>query len=307
MTPLPDIQEEITPKKTILAAIPGETVIFDTNGVLKYPLNVTNLTMNPLSELARHILGIIGSYECVNTKQITDVLNLLGIAVNYKHLTTATDRLKKAGLIHIFRFKNENESKPAGYVVYILSRDGEAALSSMGIVVNKPNAYNVVMDPTVVKKKLATNQILFAYLKRNTYVTRFDKSKRFSVECTSGETVAVRPSLILQFKDQSTAFYEVVRQTTFWETDFENKLLRYKTMFDNYETEIPQLIICAENQSHARKIHKMVQGIKLEAFLTHDLLFFGSDFDQHIFTIDEQCEIENFKISFDEEESTECG
>ncbi len=306
ITPLPDFQGEITPKTTIFASVPGENVVFDMEGIIKYPVNINSLTAQPLNEFARHVLGVIGSYECVTTKMITDCLNLLGISADSKHVLTATERLRKTGLIHAFRFKCDNDCKPAGYIVYTLSKlAGENALHSLGVAVNQVDNYSIVMDPSNVKKKLVTNQILFAHLKRNA-VEGFEKSKRLAiVDKANDEHVAARPSLVIQFRDKSSIFYEVVRKSNFWKTELENKLLRYKAMQDNWDSleEMPQLVICCENEEHAKEVYKMVQDIRLRTLFTHDLLFFGETFNQHLFTMDYKGDILYFKISFDEDEN----
>ena len=134
IAPLPDIQGEAEPKTAIFACISGENVIFDNEGIIKYPFNIDSLTSQPLNELARHVLGVIGSYEFLTTKMIVDCLNILGIKTDSKHVLTATERLRKTGLIHAFRFKNEIEDKTASYIVYMLSKlGGENALHSLGI------------------------------------------------------------------------------------------------------------------------------------------------------------------------------
>ena len=117
----------------------------------------------------------------------------------------------------------------------------------------------------------------------------------------------MRPSLVIRFKDNSSLFYEVVRRSAFWETEFENKLLRYKKMQDNWSLpdDIPPLIICCEDEVHAREVSKMVSRIDLHAFFTHDLLFFGNSFDSHLFTINHTGESVFFKIAFDEAEQGE--
>ena len=75
---------------------------------------------------------------------------------------------------------------------------------------------------------------MFAHLKRNS-VDSFEKSKRYTVaDISTEENITVRPSLVIRFKDNSSLFYEVVRRSAFWETEFENKLLRYKKMQDNW-------------------------------------------------------------------------
>jgi len=66
--------------------------------------------------------------------------------------------------------------------------------------------------------------------------------------------------------------------------------------------EMPQLVICCENEEHAKEVNKMVQGSHLNTLFTHDLLFFGEHFDHHLFAMDND-EMLYFKISFDEEKS----
>lgn len=308
IAPLPDFQGEAEPKTAIFASIVGENVTFDIEGVLRYPININSLTSQPLNELARHVLGIIGSYEFVTAKMIIDCLSVLGIQTDSKHVLTATERLRKTGLIHAFRFKNETEEKTANYIVYTLSKlGGENALHSLGVSISQIDNYNVVMDPALVKKKLAINQILFAHLKRNS-VDSFEKSKRYTVaDISTEENITVRPSLVIRFKDNSSLFYEVVRKSAFWETEFENKLLRYKKMQDNWTLpyDIPHLIICCEDEEHARLVNQMVSRIDLRAFFTHDLLFFGNSFESHLFTINHAGESVFFKIAFDEAEKGE--
>lgn len=307
VNPLPfNIQEEVIPKTTIFSSISGENVEFDVEGIIKYPLNVHSLTEQPISELARHALGLIGTYEVLTTKMVTDCLNLFGIQADSKHVLKACERLRKTGLINAFRFKNDDNCKTSCYIMYIITRSGESALRSLGITVNQVDNYNVVMDPANTKKKLMINQILIAHLKHNKAVTGFEKSKRYDVvvDKTTEEHVAVKPTLVITFNDESSLFYEVVRKSTFWKTELENKLLRYKILQDNWEIseKMPQLVICCENEEHAKEVYNIVYKNHLDAFFTHDLMFFGEIFNRHLFKINDKGEIFYFKVSFDEAE-----
>lgn len=304
ITPLPEFQGEVTPKTTAFAPVQGENVVFDVEDILKYPTNLSSLKAQPLNEFTRHVLGVIGSYEFVTTKMIADILNLLGIQADSKHVLTACSRLRKTGLIHAFRFRCEDDSRPTSYVVYTLSKPaGESALHSLGISVGQFESYNVVMEPANVKKKLATNQVLFAHLKHNGAVTGFEKSKRYMAsDKTTDEHIAVKPSLFITFRDKSSLFYEVVRKSLFWQTELENKLSRYRILRDNWELpgEMPPLVICCEDEQHAGEVKEIVLKSGLEVFYTHDLLLFGESFSRHLFTIGDNDEILRFKISFDE-------
>lgn len=304
MKSIPVYQGEVTPKATAFAVADGENVKFESlDDVLRYPANIASLQAQPLNGNARHVLGIIATYEYMTTKMIGDCMNLLGIPVEQKKILAATERLRKTGLIHSFRFKAEDDSKGSNFIVHTLTKlGGENAVKALDISVPQVDTYNVVMNPALVKRKLATNQVLFAQLKHNASALKsFEKSKRLTA--TNEDHTVVKPSLMLQFKDESTLCYEVVRRGTFWKTELEGKLERYKALQDSYDNsfaDMPTMIICCEDEEHAREVNKMVQKIDLNAYLTHDLLFFGESFNHHLFTIDKNGEITYFRISFDE-------
>jgi hypothetical protein len=308
LSPLSDFRGEITPRSTAFAAVSGENVVFDTENIFKYPMNIHSLTAQPLNELARHVLGVIGSYEYVTIRMIIDVLNMMRIPADSRRVSTACERLRKTGLIYVFRFKNEDESNQSSCIVYTITKlCGESALRSLGISNCPIENYNVVMEPSLVKRKLATNQILFAHLKHN-MVDSFEKSRRYAfVDSATEEHVVIRPSLAIQFKDKSNLFYEVVRKSPCWDTWIENKLSRYNALKNNWvasdETpEIPQLVICCEDEEHAKEVNEIARNIYPDVFYTHDLLFFGEALAKHLFTIDDNGNAVHFKISFDDSE-----
>ncbi|MCR4887586.1 MAG: hypothetical protein K5979_00200 [Ruminococcus sp.] len=305
MKTLPVYQEEVTPKTTAFAVVDGENVKFESlDDVLRYPANIASLQAQPLNENARHVLGIIATYEYMTTKMICDCMNLLGIPVDQKKILAATERLRKTGLIHSFRFKAEDDSKGAIFIVHTLTKlGGENAMKALGISVPQVDTYNVVMNPALVKRKLATNQVLFAQLKHNASALKsFEKSKRLTA--TNEEHTVVKPSLVLQFKDESTLIYEVVRRGTFWKTEFKDKLERYKALQDSYDdsfADMPTMIICCEDEKHAREVHDIVKDIRVKSLFTHDLLLFGGSFNQHLFTFNDKNEPVYYRISFEEE------
>jgi len=282
MKTLPVYQGEVTPKTTAFAVVDGENVKFESlDDVLRYPANIASLQAQPLNENARHVLGIIATYEYMTTKMIGECMNLLGIPVDQKKILAATERLRKTGLIHSFRFKAEDDSKGAIFIVHTLTKlGGENAMKALGISVPQVDTYNVVMNPALVKRKLATNQVLFAQLKHNASALKsFEKSKRLTA--TNEEHTVVKPSLVLQFKDESTLIYEVVRRGTFWKTEFKDKLERYKALQNSYDdsfADMPTMIICCEDEKHAREVHDIVKDIHVKSLFTHDLLLFGGSF-----------------------------
>lgn len=163
----------------------------------------------------------------------------------------------------------------------------------------------IVAESSVPQTIAGLKDLTYCTSQHNGAVTGFEKSKRYTVsDKTTEEHIAVKPSLVITFRDKSSLFYEVVRKSLFWQTELENKLSRYRILRDNWDLpdEMPPLVICCEDEQHAKEVKEIVRKSGLEVFYTHDLLLFGESFNHHLFTIGDNDEILCFKISFDEEE-----
>lgn len=301
------IESESIPSTAAFAYRPGESIAYNTEGIIKHPFNIHSLTEQPLTDLARQVLSVIATYEVVTTKQIVDVLNMLSIQTDSAHVLKAGDRLRKTGLIHMFRFASEDNASTK-FIAYRLTKmAGENAAYVSGIPVGQVDHYNVVESACICKRKLAVNQVIFAYLKHCCgSVTGFEKSKRIYAKTdTTADRPSLRPSLALRFIDDSVFFYEVVRRDAegFWCGTLRDKLLRYKFLLDNWDKnswdwdcERPQLIVCCEDMKQSIEVEKMAKCIGMDVFYTHDLLLFGSCFNTHIYSIKSDSTPEHYQL-----------
>ncbi|MCM1133837.1 MAG: hypothetical protein NC340_10255 [Ruminococcus flavefaciens] len=306
-----DLSGEIVPQTANFSSYPHESVTFELDGVIKYPANLNSLMQYPLSELAKHVLCVIATYEVVTTKMVTECLNLMGIRTDSDHVLKATERLRKTGLIHSFRFVSQ-EGRQSNYITYRLSKPaGESTAHTLGVSVVQLESYSITEPANLIKLKLAVNQIIFAYIKHcGKAVAGFEKSKRIYSEADeSAERKALRPSLVLTFSDDTSIMYEAVRRdsdcTDFWKNRLKDKLERYLFLFNNWANnnwkmgEKPLLVMCCESVEHSVEVKAVAEKVGIDVLFTHDLLMFGENFEKHIYSLDENNNPEYYRIQIE--------
>ena len=151
----------------------------------------------------------------------------------------------------------------------------------------------------MIKKRLAGNQTIIAYLRK---VKAFDSYtvKRAITAKQAGKTFkATGGSVKLTKNSKSIEFvFEVIRREADWEKKLVDKMKLYKDFYDNYQimdsgfNSVPQLIIICEDEKHMAETFKVIVMNQIE--VSKIKLYFSTDLRQNEETLDKT--LVEFKI-----------
>lgn len=243
---------------------------------------------NYINEIHYKILEIVNKHRYVTSKQITDIMN-------YYKFDTTQERIKRAMKICLKKQLLErcffaNNGGCSSYKVYSLGKNGADLLRYRG---NKSywNPLESVEKPDKIKKVLATNQIITAYMKcshdfKNYYINQIITAKEDDI-------ATVRASAII-YTEQNDYVYEVIRRKENWEKCLCDKLTRYEKVFENIEftnlefDKKPKFVICGEDKEQNIEISDLLKGMdfkNLRILYTVDKLNLIENFENSIYEI----------------------
>ncbi len=246
------------------------------NGVPNFSLVKSRIKMGHINEQHFNILKIINVLIFCTSKQIMSLLFSRGELpqrLTRDKLNKRLDTMLSLGLIDRIRFtSNEGEGI---YRVYFLNKNGEALLRGyLGI---KRTSYQeaLLATPTsMIKRYLATNQIILAYKEK------FDFMRSFYIRellwCDSN--TPIKPSGLITFSN-SVFLLETRRRFTGWKEELAEKIRRYDFLFENYQNgilpantqfllnkQVYFLIVC-EDMVHALEIRDLLWGHTIYPYL----------------------------------------
>ena len=269
-----DLYSEFIPEKAVFASQPNELCIsLEDDRNVNYNVVIANLSNNTITPVDKHIIGLIAAFGYVSTKQLREMLLLLGTDRPADKLLTNTDRLRRNGAIRAFTF-GKSQMEKCNTHIYTLCKNGSEIAKVLGVN-HTYNIMNAAAYPCDVKKVLVRNQGVLAFLKSGLPVEWFKIGTTISSSATAD--AIVKPSFSVKVEEE-VLMYEVVRSGQFWENTLRDKLRRYKLLFDNFEgnnwklSDIPELVMVGENYEHCLTISTIAKEIGLKVLFSDDLM-----------------------------------
>ena len=275
-----EIKTEVSP----FAIREGEIKTFDgKDGYVSMNQIIHKINIGHITDIHFKIMELVNEFEFITSRQIYQILVHKGEDVKSQDkLNNKLEQLVKSKILTRYYFTSE-EGKCI-YRIYCLEKMGKYLLNSRGIECKwQPTDNTKPVD--MIKKRLAGNQIIIAYLRK---VNAFDKytikpvlsAKKLSkvFKCQAGIKLTKNSKSI-------DLIFEVIRR----EEDWEKKLIdRMKLYIDFYESFVtfdsgfeikPQLILNAEDNKHMVEILKVIVTNKLE--IPNLKLLFTTDLRQN--------------------------
>lgn len=292
------IKTEISP----FAMRENEIKVFD--GVDKY-VSVNQIVhktdLGHINELHFKILEIINKFEFITSRQLYQLLQYMGVDVK------SQDKLnnKLEGLLKIktiTRYYFDSESGKGIYRLYCLEKMGKYLLNSRGIETKWQPTDNT-KPVAMIKKRLAGNQILLAYLRKVKSVTGEYKVKpELNAKNNMKKFKATGGSIELSKNKKSIDFvFEIIRREEEWEKKLIERVRLYQDFYETFSPEdsgfrkMPQLIFVCEDDKHMAETFKEI--IKSEIEIPQIKLYFTTDLKQNEETLTKTLT----EIKFDEE------
>ncbi len=280
-----EIRTEVSP----FAIREGEIKTFDgKDGYVSMNQIIHKINIGHITDIHFKIMELVNEFEFITSRQIYQILVHKGEDIKSQDkLNNKLEQLVKSKILTRYYFTSE-EGKCI-YRIYCLEKMGKYLLNSRGIECKWQPTDNT-KPVAMIKKRLAGNQIIIAYLRK---VSAFDK---YTVKPTltakkAGKIFKCQAGVKLSKNGKSIDFiFETIRR----EEDWENKLIeRIKLYIDFYENFVtfdsgfeikPQLILVAEDTKHMVEILKVIVTNKLE--IPNLKLLFTTDLRQNSETLE---------------------
>ena len=292
---------EIKATKSPFAMRPNEEKVYDgKSGYSSINQAVFMVDMGYVHELHFEMLELISKFEFITSRQIYQLLQIKGIEVKDQNKVNARlENLIKARAVSRYYFKSDEGN--GIYRVYCLEKAGKFLLNSREIRTDWVPTNNT-RPVYLIKKRLAGNQVIIAYLMKAKYFQNYvvdpvlmakRQNMRFKV---SGGVVTLNKNN--KVKD---LMFEAVRREPGWEERFLTKMSLYSEFYEYFNIRDsgfeapPQLVLVGEDDQHLVEIFKLI--VKNRVVLKDCNILYTTDLRQ----LDETLEKSLISFSYNEE------
>ena len=268
----------------------GEIKVFDgKDGYVSMNQIINRINIGHINDIHFKIMELVNEFEFITSRQLYQMLEWKGIEVGSQDkLNNKLEQLVKTKILTRYYFNSE-EGKGI-YRIYCLEKMGKYLLNSRGIECKWQPTDNT-KPVAMIKKRLAGNQTIIAYLKKvkafDSYVTK----PSFTAKQAGKVFKATGGSVKLTKNNKSIEFvFEIIRREDDWEKKFVDKMKLYKDFYENFQVgdsgynSLPQLILICEDERNMAEAFKIIVMNKLE--ISNIKLYFSTDLRQNQETLE---------------------
>ena len=264
----------------------GEIKVFDgKDGYVSMNQIINKINIGHITDLHFEILDIVNELEFVTSRQLCQLLDHRGIEYKSQDkLNNKLDQLVKSKILTRYYFQSE-EGKGI-FKVYCLEKMGKYLLTSREQECKWQQTDNT-KPIGMIKKRLAGNQIVIAYLRKvqafDSYVAKpsLNAKSLGKVFKTTGGSVKLTKA-----NKSITFLFEVVRREQEWQKKLLDKMKLYQDFYRNFVpgdsgfSMMPQLIFVCEDDKHMAEVFKELVTNKLE--IPELKLYYTTDLKQNL-------------------------
>ena len=203
-------------------------------------------------------------------------------------LNNKLEQLVKTKILTRYYFNSEDGK--GIYRIYCLEKMGKYLLNSRGTECKWQPTDNT-KPVAMIKKRLAGNQTLIAYLRKVKAFESYIPKPSFTAKQAGKVFKASGGSVKLTKNNKSLEFvFEVIRREDDWEKKLVDKMKLYKDFYENFQAgdsgymNLPQLIIICEDDKHMAETFKAIVMNKVE--ISNIRLYFTTDLRQNEETLE---------------------
>ena len=249
----------------------GEIKKFDgQDGYVSMNQVIHKINVGHITDIHFAILYLVNEFEFITSRQLMQMLKIKGYEVSSQDkLNNKLEGLIKSKILTRYYF-NSDEGKGI-YRVYCLEKMGKYLLDTRDDVECKWQPSDNTKPVAMIKKRLAGNQVIIAYLSK---VKVFDsytvkpiltaKTLGKIFKPSGGEVTLTKSGKSIQF------LFEVVRREDDWQKKIIDKMKFYKDFYDNFQPmdsgfkALPQLIMVCEDTKHMAEVFKEIVTNNIE-------------------------------------------
>lgn len=282
--------KEVKTRVSPFAVRPNEVKVFDgKEGFASINQVVFKMDMGYISEDHMKALEVVNEFGFVTSRQVTQVLDSRG-KIDHIEEEKKQDKVSKwledlTKSKVLARYYFQTESGKSSYRAYALDKIATYMLKQRNIVTNWQPTDNT-KPAFAVKRKLAGNQIVIAYMQKvGTFVEANPNilllAKKYNVKFKpTGGTVKLSD----KDKKEVDLLFEVVRRNEDWQTMLAEKLQLYADFYENFSkndagfSKAPNLVFVGEDVNHNAEIFRIIKKIGID--IPDEKLFFTTDLEQ---------------------------
>ena len=249
----------------------GEIKTFDgQDGYVSMNQIVHKIDIGHITDIHFAIVNLINEFEFMTTRQIYQMLEHKGFEVKSQDkLNNKLDSLVKCKILTRYYFTSD-EGKGI-YRVYCLEKMGKYLLDTRDDVECKWKQSDNTKPVAMLKKRLAGNQVIIAYLNKVKAFDSYIVKPTLNAKTLGKVFKASGGCIKLTKNNKSIQFlFEVIRREDDWQKKFVDKMNFYKDFYDNFVAmdsgfdSVPQLILVCEDDRHMAEAFKEVVTNKIE-------------------------------------------
>ncbi len=282
-----EIKAQVSP----FAIREGEIKTFDgKDGYVSMNQIVHKIDIGHINEIHFAILDLVNEFEFMTSRQLYQMLEIKGIdPKSQDKLNNKLDQLVKSKILTRYYFTSD-EGKGI-YRIYCLEKMGKYLLNSKEIDCKWQPSDNTKPVP-MIKKRLAGNQTLIAYLRKvkafDSYVVKPAITAKVAgkiFKATGGSVKLTKNKKSIQF------VFEVIRREADWQKKTVDKMRLYKEFYENFLpgdsgfSGMPQLILICEDEKHMAETFKEIITNQVE--IPQIKLYFTTDLRQNKETLED--------------------
>ena len=260
----------------------GEIKTFDgKDGYVSMNQIVHKINTGHITDIHFAILELVNEFEFITSRQLYQMLEIKGFdPKSQDKLNNKLESLVKSKILTRYYF-NSDEGKGI-YRIYSLEKMGKYLLGTREIECKWQPSDNT-KPVAMIKKRLAGNQILIAYLKKVGSFDSYVVKPALNAKTLGKVFKATGGCVKLTKSGKSIDFlFEVVRRENDWQKKLIDKMKFYKDFYDNFVQmdsgfkSVPQLIIVCEDEKHMAETFKeivvnQIEFDKIKLYYTTDL------------------------------------
>ena len=282
--------EEIKTKVSPFAIREGEIKTFDgKDGYVSMNQIVHKINIGHINDIHFAILDLVNEFEFITSRQIYQMLEIKGIDLKSQDkLNNKLEQLVKSKILTRYYFNSE-EGKGI-YRIYCMEKMGKYLLTSQEKECKWQPSDNT-KPVAMIKKRLAGNQVLIAYLRKVKAFDNFTVKPAITAKVSGKVFKASGGSVKLTKNKKSIEFvFEVIRREQDWQKKLVEKMRLYKEFYENFLTgdsgfsNMPQLILVCEDERHMAETFKEIvtNGVEIPQIK----LYFTTDLRQNEETLE---------------------
>jgi len=260
-----EIKTEVSP----FAVREGEIKVFDgKDGYVSMNQIVHKIDIGHITDIHFKILELVNDFEFMTSRQLYQILEYRKEDIKSQDkLNNKLEQMVKSKILTRYYFTSE-EGKCI-YRVYCLEKMGKYLLGSKEIECKWQPSDNT-KPVGMIKKRLAGNQIIIAYLRKVQAFESYVVKPTITAK-QAGKIFKAQAGVKLgKNKKSIDLIFEVIRREEEWEKKLIDRMKLYNDFYLNYVQfdsgyEIkPQLILVCEDDKHMVETFKVIVTNKLE-------------------------------------------